>query len=151
MTDSEYRSCVTQSRSWDQRATLDDASWGGSHRTIVTERFGVPLEVTIALSNLLQAHPWLNIPHNADDNYVEEYAKQLANELDDSLQAHIEYSNEIWNSGFWAHNYASYMVLVVSEEQADEVINSFKLQQITSWKIGRIASAETETPYVEYV
>lgn len=43
------------------------------------------------------------------------------------------------------------MVLVVSEEQADEVINSFKLQQITSWKIGRIASAETETPFVEYV
>ena len=108
-TDSEYRSCVTQSRSWDQRATLDDASWGGSHRTVVTERFGVPLEVAIALSNLLQAHPWLNIPHNADDNYVEEYAKQLANELDDSLQAHIEYSNEIWNSGFWAHNYTSYM------------------------------------------
>lgn len=43
------------------------------------------------------------------------------------------------------------MVLVVSEEQADEVINSFKLQQITSWKIGHIVSAETDTPFVEYV
>lgn len=43
------------------------------------------------------------------------------------------------------------MVIVVSEEQADEMINSFKLQQIQSWKIGQICAAETDTPFVEYI
>lgn len=43
------------------------------------------------------------------------------------------------------------MVLVVSEEQSEEIINSFKLQQIPSWKIGQISAAETDTPYVEYI
>jgi len=43
------------------------------------------------------------------------------------------------------------MVMVVSEEQVDEIVNSFKLQQIDSWKIGHISAAETEAPYVEYI
>jgi len=42
------------------------------------------------------------------------------------------------------------MVLVVSEEQADEITNSFKLQQIQSWKIGHISAADTDEPFVEY-
>jgi len=42
------------------------------------------------------------------------------------------------------------MVLVVSEEQADEIVNSFKLQNIDSWKIGHISAEETDTPFVEY-
>ena len=43
------------------------------------------------------------------------------------------------------------MVLVVSEEQADEIINSFKLQDIQSWKIGQISAADTDEPFVEYI
>ena len=42
------------------------------------------------------------------------------------------------------------MVMVVSEGQSEEIINSFKLQNIESWKIGKISSAETDTPFVEY-
>lgn len=43
------------------------------------------------------------------------------------------------------------MVLVVAEDQADEMINSFKLQQIKSWKIGQITSADTDESFVEYI
>ena len=43
------------------------------------------------------------------------------------------------------------MVIVVAEEQVDEVINSFKLQQIQSWKIGQISSTDADEPYVEYI
>lgn len=43
------------------------------------------------------------------------------------------------------------MVLVVSEDQVDELINSFKLQDIQGWKIGQISSASAEEPYVEYI
>ena len=43
------------------------------------------------------------------------------------------------------------MVLVVPEEQASEIINSFKLQDIQSWKIGQIGSTDADEPFVEYV
>ena len=43
------------------------------------------------------------------------------------------------------------MVIVVAEDQADEVINSFKLQQIRSWKIGQISATDAEESFVEYV
>ena len=101
----DYNACILKPLTWAQRPTLEHPSWGGSYKTTVTKRQGVPLEVGIALANLLSAHPWLNIPHNADDDYVEEYATLLADELDESLIAHIEYSNEVWNSGFWGHHY----------------------------------------------
>ena len=100
-----YNSCILQPLTWAQRPTLEQPSWGGSYKTSVLKRQGVPLEVVIALANLLKAHPWLNIPHNADDDYISRYASLVADELDDSLIAHIEYSNEVWNSGFWGHNY----------------------------------------------
>jgi|GEM_PF-916369 len=104
-----YKACVLQPLTWAQRPTLDHPSWGGSHLTTVRKRQGAPLEVGIALANLLEAHPWFNIPHNADDDYIEQYANLLADELDDSLIAHIEYSNEVWNSGFWGHSYSNFM------------------------------------------
>ena len=100
-----YNACILQPLTWAQRPTLNQPSWGGSFKTPVAKRQGVPLQVSIALANLLEAHPWLNIPHNADDNYIKQYATMLANELDESLTAHIEYSNEVWNSGFWGHHY----------------------------------------------
>ncbi len=43
------------------------------------------------------------------------------------------------------------MVVVVAEEQADDMINSFRLQNIQSWKIGQITHSESEEPHVEYV
>ena len=100
-----YATCLTHPRSWSQIAKVSDASWGGSHKTIVTERFGVPLEVTVALANLLQAHPWYTIPFNADDEYIDKYAGYLKSHLDKSLKAHIEYTNEFWNGGFWGSQY----------------------------------------------
>ena len=43
------------------------------------------------------------------------------------------------------------MVMVVCESQADEIINSFKLQNMQSWKIGAISAADGDAPFVEYV
>ncbi len=43
------------------------------------------------------------------------------------------------------------MVIVVAEDQADEMINSFKLQQIQSWKIGQISATDADESFVEYV
>ena len=108
-TDPAYEACLLQKASWDERPTMNNPYWGGSYKTSVLERKGVALELTIALANQLQAHPWFTIPHNADDNYVSKYAELIADELDESLVAHIEYSNEVWNAGFWGHHYVQQM------------------------------------------
>jgi hypothetical protein len=104
-----YNDCLTRARNWSQIAKMSDASWGGSYKTIVSKRFGVPLEVSVALANLLQAHPWFTIPFNASDDYIDQYASYIKNNLDKTLRAHIEYSNEVWNGGFWGAQYAVVM------------------------------------------
>ncbi|RVU83682.1 hypothetical protein EOL70_15250 [Leucothrix sargassi] len=105
LTGTEYEVCLLHTMEWEDRPTLQTAQWGGSYKTSVLKRLGIPVEVGIALANQLEAHPWFNIPHNASDEYVEQYATLVADELDDSLITHIEYSNEIWNAGFWGHHY----------------------------------------------
>ena len=57
------------------------------------------------LANQLNAHPWFNIPHNATDYYVRQFADYVRDHLNTNLKAHIEYSNETWNDTFWANAY----------------------------------------------
>ncbi len=54
---------------WDQRPKMDKATWGGLYGSR-----GAPLEVQIALANRLKANPWLNVPHAADNNYIQQFA-----------------------------------------------------------------------------
>jgi hypothetical protein len=68
---------------------------------------GVPIEVMIDLANTLKVDPWFCIPHQASDDYVRQFATLLHQRLDPALRPHIEYSNEVWNTGFsqttWAN------------------------------------------------
>ena len=52
--------------------------------------------------------------HQADDDYVFQFATLLKANLDPSLHVYVEYSNEVWNSGFsqfgWNLNEAQQMV-----------------------------------------
>lgn len=109
LSEAAYLNCVTQPFDWSHRATMDDATWGGSFRTSVTKRYGVPLEVAVALANQLNIDPWFNIIHNADDDYVRQYASYVRDNLNKNLKAHIEYSNETWNTGFWGAHYTQAM------------------------------------------
>lgn len=107
-TGTDYTDCLLQDFSWDQRAKMDDANWGGSARIPLLERYarGAPLEVAVELANQLNAHPWFTIPHNATDDYVRRYATYVRDHLKTGLKAHIEYSNETWNAAFWSALYA---------------------------------------------
>lgn len=105
----EYLDCVTQTIDWSHRAKMDDATWGGSFRTIITKRHGVPLEVVVALANQLNADPWFNQMHSADNDYVKQYATYVRDNLKEGLKAYIEYSNETWNTGFWGAHYVQAM------------------------------------------
>ncbi|WP_435256805.1 hypothetical protein ACSBLW_11730 [Thioclava sp. FR2] len=63
-------------------------------------RLGAPIEVIIALANELDANPWLTIPHLAKDDLVRFYATTVKDSLDPALNAHVEFSNEVWNWQF---------------------------------------------------
>ena len=80
---------------WEDRPKLDDATWGGKEGSR-----GAPLEVMVKLANLLHVDPWFNLPHRADDDFVQHYARYVKNHLDPQLKAYVEYTNEAWNGVF---------------------------------------------------
>lgn len=83
---------------WSQRITPN-------YETQQSDR-GVALEYQIQLANTLHANPWFNIPHQADDNYVQQFATRVRAKLDPTLKPYIEYSNEVWNLAFEQGKYA---------------------------------------------
>ncbi|MBW2525667.1 MAG: hypothetical protein JRI23_15900 [Deltaproteobacteria bacterium] len=83
---------------WEDRPLPTDALQGTSK--------GVALEYLIELSNRIHANPWFNIPHLATDDYVAQFARMVRDDLDPTLQVYVEYSNEVWNSGFEQYSYA---------------------------------------------
>lgn len=80
---------------WKSRPNLQEASWGGANGSR-----GAPIEIQVELANRLQAHPWFNIPHAADDHYIQSFANYIHENLSPNLKPFIEYTNEAWNSNF---------------------------------------------------
>jgi len=87
--------------SWNNRNTMDKASWGGKYGSR-----GAPIEVMVELANTMKADPWFSLPYKANDDYVRKFAEYVKTNLDPSLKAYIEYSNEVWNPIFIHHDYA---------------------------------------------
>lgn len=59
---------------------------------------GVAYEHLVALCNTLGKDAWVNIPHQADDAYIQQFALFLRDRLDPGLNIYVEYSNELWNT-----------------------------------------------------
>lgn len=83
---------------WAQRRRVESATWWGE----------VPIEVLLDLANRVHADPWINVPHLADDAYVDAMATMVRDRLDPDLDAWVEFSNEVWNPVFpqttWARD-----------------------------------------------
>ncbi len=89
---------------WNDRPKLKDSTWAG-----IQGKRGAPLEIMVALSNRLNADPWFNLPHKADNYYVTQYAKYVKENLRPGLKAYVEYTNEAWNSIFTQAHYVKDM------------------------------------------
>jgi hypothetical protein len=76
---------------WEDRPRMEDATW--------TLR-GVPVEVMVRLANVIGADPWFNMPHLVGDEDVRRFAEVVKRDLDPRLKVYVEYSNEVWNTGF---------------------------------------------------
>jgi hypothetical protein len=118
----------SQVRSWSQRTLLSHHTWTGQS--------GAPVEVMVALANLLQAHPWFTLPHQADDTYVRRFAQLVAARLDRTLGAYVEHSNEVWNAQFQQYRHA------VERGQAQTPpIDNMQYHALRTRQVGRIFKA----------
>ena len=78
--------------SWAQRTPRTYRTWA--------RESGAPVEVMIALANLVGAQPWFTLPHRSDEDYARRFAKLVRQKLDPALGVYLEHSNEVWNSQF---------------------------------------------------
>lgn len=108
--------------SWSQRTGLNSASWSGS----TTGKAGVPIEVQVALANETHTNMWVNVPAQADDDYVRQMMSYVHDHLDPALKVTLEYSNEVWNWGYQQAGYALQMgdKLWGTDANHDGTINS---------------------------
>lgn len=87
---------------WSDRARPAEAQWS-------TPR-GVPWETLFQLSRETGKDLWVNVPHQADDDYVRQLALLAKAQLPAERKLYVEYSNEVWNWQFdqasWAYNRA---------------------------------------------
>ena len=84
--------------SWANRPQVTDAGWGSKR--------GVPLEVAVDLCNAAAADCWLNVPVEADDDFITRMATLVHQQLASTQDAYVEFSNEVWNTGFAQYQYA---------------------------------------------
>ena len=84
---------------WDKRATTSLATWAGP--------WGVPVETMVALANESAADVWFCMPHEANDDYVRQFASLVHAQLGPRQRVYVEYSNEVWNFIFPQNAYAA--------------------------------------------
>ena len=74
----------------------------------------VAFEWQIDLCNRAKTDYWLNVPHEADATYWTQLAQLVDSLLDPSLRVYLEWSNEVWNSGFPQEAYAAQQAQTLS-------------------------------------
>jgi hypothetical protein len=83
---------------WSDRPRVESATFA---------TMGIPVELMVDLANRLGADPWFSMPHQADDDFVQQFASLVQRHLDPARSIWLEYSNEVWNEIFDEHHYAA--------------------------------------------
>lgn len=61
---------------------------------------GAAIETMVALAKQVDADMWLNVPWNADEDYVRRMAQTVHDTLPANRSVYVEMSNEVWNGAF---------------------------------------------------
>lgn len=85
---------------WNDRRLLSDASQSDGDLPEYFHTNGLAPEYLIEISNAVDANPWFNMPHQADDDFVRNFATMVRDTLDPDLTVYVEWSNELWNAQF---------------------------------------------------
>lgn len=78
-------------QNWSDRPTLNSSTWATN---------GASVEIMVQLANVTQSDAWFNMPAQATDEYVRNFAQYVKENLNPNLKVYVEYSNEVWNMGF---------------------------------------------------
>lgn len=121
---------------WSDRTPYGYYSWNAKTN-------GYPPQVLMRLVNHLEAVPWINIPHMADDEFVRNYAEIVYKTLNPNSPVVIEYSNEVWNELFqqtkWTRTRgcANGLTRVLNEDnsQCAEYLSGIRYQTLRSLEI----------------
>jgi hypothetical protein len=82
---------------WSNRAKPTDRTQG-------TDK-GVAVEYMVQLCNKLGVDAWFCMPHQATNDYIQQFATMVKSQLNPDLKVYIEHSNETWNGGFQQAGY----------------------------------------------
>ncbi len=88
----------TTVENWWERPTPGDATQATS--------LGVSAEYLVELGNVTGKALWMCIPRLATDDYVREFARFVATNLNPEVPVYLEWANEVWNGAFFAYWYA---------------------------------------------
>lgn len=61
---------------------------------------GMPYEDIFELSSLAEFDPWIPLPYRVNNDYVQNFALLVNNNLSNERSVYIEYSNEAWNPSY---------------------------------------------------
>jgi len=87
---------------WSQRRDASDIRQGSGAEGTPSEPIanGISLEYMVQLANELDADPWFNMPHLADDTFVRNFATYVRSHLEPGRKVYVEWANELWNFGW---------------------------------------------------
>jgi len=94
---------------WNQTNTSNNtqAVWSTRKQKTDMQNEPVAFEWQIDLCNRTKKDYWLNVPHEGTPDYWSKLATLVHDQLDPSLRVYVEWSNEVWNSGFPQNAYAA--------------------------------------------
>jgi len=137
---------------WSDRRQIGDATY--KNNPAISEEFGTPWEVIIALANSANKDLWVSVPVAATDEYIYELAHLLDDSLETWLKIYVEWSNEVWNWGFlqsqWNNEWAESLGLNYIEGYAkrtaeislifrdvfgEEALNR-RIRVVNCWQVG---------------
>jgi hypothetical protein len=84
--------------SWNQTTPYD------YHSQAVTS--GISIQLLTEIVTRTGRNAWINVPHQATDDYVTKLATYLKANLPQKRKIYVEYSNEVWNTFFDQGKYA---------------------------------------------
>jgi hypothetical protein len=105
---------------WAQRRDANDIRQGSGPEGTPSEPIanGISLEYMVELANQLDADPWFNMPHLADDTFVRNFATYVRDHLEPGRTAYVEWANELWNFG-WGFEASAWVAQQAAAERLD--------------------------------
>jgi hypothetical protein len=83
------------------------AVWSTRKQKTQPQNEPVAFEWQIDLCNRAKKDYWLNVPHESTPDVWQKLAQLVHDQLDLSLRVYVEWSNEVWNSGFPQNGYSA--------------------------------------------